>query len=250
MAQRRMFSKNVARTDVFLDLPQTAQNLYFHLGIDADDDGFVSPKMVMRMLGSSADDLKLLIAKSFLLPFDDGVIVIRHWRVNNEIRQDRYKATQYSRHKEMLSIKDGVYDLVVPVVVPTGDKMDTQVRLGKDSIGKSINTHKGEIEAAKITPSTDNRDPDIQELWDFGKTLGFASVKEKFNRYAIKRLLKQNDKEWLKQAISYSQKIRGDRYAPQVNNWMDFEEKLLKLRDYAGRQKAKVQDLSSKTLIL
>ena len=97
-----MFSKNVARTDLFLDMSQTAQNLYFHLGIDADDDGFVSPKMIMRMLGSTTDDLRILVAKGFVIPFEDGVIVIRHWRVNNEIRQDRYKETQYKDHKERL----------------------------------------------------------------------------------------------------------------------------------------------------
>ena len=136
MAQRRMFSKNVARTDVFIDMPQSAQNLYFHLGIEADDDGFVSPKMVMRMLGSADDDLKLLIAKQFVIPFQDGVIVIRHWKVNNEIRQDRYKETQYVEHKKSLKLKDGVYDrttggrhLVVPEVVPMVDT-------GKDRLGK------------------------------------------------------------------------------------------------------------------
>jgi hypothetical protein len=120
IAQRRMFSKNVARTDLFLDMSQTVQNLYFHLGIDADDDGFVSPKMIMRMLGSTTDDLRILIAKGFVIAFEDGVIVIRHWRVN-------YKEMLYKDHKEKLGLNNGIYDLVLPMVPPTGDNLDTQV---------------------------------------------------------------------------------------------------------------------------
>jgi len=131
-----MFSKNIARTDTFLDMPPSVQNLYFHLGIEADDDGFVSPKMVMRLVGSTSDELKILIAKGFAIPFEDGVIVITHWKVNNEIRQDRYKETQYLNHKSKLSLNKGIYSTGVPLVVPSGDNLDTQVRLGKDSIGK------------------------------------------------------------------------------------------------------------------
>ena len=95
MANRRMFAKSIIRTDQFLDMPQSAQNLYFHLGVEADDDGFVTPKVVMRMLGSTDDDLRLLVGKKFVIPFEGGVLVITHWRIHNEIRQDRYKPTIY-----------------------------------------------------------------------------------------------------------------------------------------------------------
>ena len=118
-----MFSKSIIRTDNFLDMPLTAQCLYFHLGIEADDDGFVTPKMVMRTLGSNEDDLKVLIAKQFVIPFESGVIVIRHWKENNYIQSDRYKATIF-QNEYKLACEDNVYAL------------DTQVRLGKVSIEK------------------------------------------------------------------------------------------------------------------
>ena len=124
MANRRMFSRTIIRTDAFLDMPQTAQLLYFHLGIEADDDGFVSPKMIMRTLGSGDDDLKVLIAKEYVIPFENGVIVIRHWKENNYIQSDRYKPTIY-QNEYKLACEDSVY------------KLDTQVRLGKYSIVKS-----------------------------------------------------------------------------------------------------------------
>lgn len=91
MAKRRMFSLDVVDTDSFLDLPASSQSLYFHLGMRADDDGFVSsPKRITAMVGAAGDDLKLLIAKGFVIPFESGVCVIRDWRVNNYIQRDRY----------------------------------------------------------------------------------------------------------------------------------------------------------------
>lgn len=104
-----MFSKAVVKTDEFLDMPQSAQNLYFHLGIEADDDGFASPKMVMRMLGSNADDLKVLISKKFVIPFESGVIVIRHWKDNNFIRKDTYQATVHQQELA-IALEDKVYN--------------------------------------------------------------------------------------------------------------------------------------------
>ena len=155
MAQRRMFSKNVARTDQFLDMSQSAQNLYFHLGLEADDDGFVSPKMIMRMLGSTQDDFTMLVIRGFIIPFQSGVIVIRHWKINNELKSDRYKPSIRMERKQILIDNDNVYqhedeydpngtqqevnelkrlqDKSVP-------KLDTKwkqnVSVGKDSIGK------------------------------------------------------------------------------------------------------------------
>ena len=123
IANRRMFSKLIIRTDYFTEMPQTAQNLYFHLGLEADDDGFVTPKMVMKTLGSSEDDLKVLIAKGFVVPFESGVIVIRHWKENNYIQADRYKPTLYQdEYKKICG--DNVY------------KLDTQGRGVEGSLGK------------------------------------------------------------------------------------------------------------------
>ena len=100
MAERRMFSKKITDSDAFLDMPLSSQCLYFHLSMNADDDGFVnSPKSVMRKIGSKEDDLKLLIAKNFVIPFESGIVVIKHWRINNYLRADRYKETEYQEEK-------------------------------------------------------------------------------------------------------------------------------------------------------
>lgn len=110
---KRMFSNDIVGSDAFLEMPPSTQALYFHLGMRADDDGFANPKMVMRMLGSSEDELKVLVGKKFVLPFEDGVLVIKHWRINNnKIQGDRYKPTLYQDKLKSLYIKEnGVYTL-------------------------------------------------------------------------------------------------------------------------------------------
>ena len=138
MAQRRMFSKKITETDLFLDMPMSAQCLYFHLNMSADDDGFIgNVKTIRRMIGASEDDLKLLMAKEFLIPFDSGVVVIKDWKIHNYIRSDRYNETVYQDEKKQLKqLDNGRYELGIPNVIPTVHQMDTQVRLGKDRLGK------------------------------------------------------------------------------------------------------------------
>lgn len=106
MAEKRMFSKQIIDSDAFLDMPLSAQALYFHLAMRADDDGFVnSPKKIQRIVGAGDDDAKLLIAKRFIIPFDSGVVVIKHWRVHNVIQKDRYHPTAYQEEFAMLELK-------------------------------------------------------------------------------------------------------------------------------------------------
>lgn len=106
MAQKRMFTMKIVDSDAFLDMPLSTQCLYFHLNMRADDDGFVgNPKRIQRLIGASDDDLKLLIAKRFVLCFDDGVIVIKHWRMHNTIQNDRYTPTAYIDELNSLNIK-------------------------------------------------------------------------------------------------------------------------------------------------
>lgn len=111
MAKRRMFSLEIVDSDAFLDMSATAQNLYFHLGMRADDDGFIgNPKKICRDCNASQNDLDLLIAKNFILPFANGVVVIKHWKVNNQIQKDRYTPTQYLEEKASLLLKkNGIY---------------------------------------------------------------------------------------------------------------------------------------------
>lgn len=139
MAERRMFAKTIIDSDAFLDMPLSSQALYFHLSMRADDDGFINnPKKIQRMVGSSEDDLKLLIAKRFIIAFESGVIVIKHWKIHNYIQKDRYKPTMYQDEKNMLIDKNNKSYTVEAECIHDGYSLETQVRLGKDrlEIGK------------------------------------------------------------------------------------------------------------------
>lgn len=142
MAERRMFAKTIIDSDAFLDMSVTARLLYYDLSMRADDDGFVnSPKKIMRMVGASEDDLRMLAMRKFIIPFDNGVVVIKHWRIHNYIRKDRYNETTYSEQKELLEFdENGAYRLIekqrLTDGIPMVDQRLTQVRLGKDRLGK------------------------------------------------------------------------------------------------------------------
>lgn len=139
MAERRMFAKTIIDSDAFLDMPLSTQALYFHLSMRADDDGFINnPKKIQRMIGASDDDCKLLLLKRFIISFESGVIVIKHWKVHNYIRNDRYKPTIYKEEKACLVEKENKAYTEIENAEVTGiplvDQMDTQDRLGKDSL--------------------------------------------------------------------------------------------------------------------
>ena len=136
MAERRMMSKSIIKSDTFLDMPATTQNLYFHMLLDADDDGFINaPKSIMRMIGAKDDDMKVLAAKQFVIPFESGVVVIKDWKIHNYIQNDRYKPSTLPE-RDLLNIqKDKTYTLKGDV-----SSMDTKciqpVSIGKDRVGK------------------------------------------------------------------------------------------------------------------
>ena len=107
MAQKRMFTMKIVDSDAFLDMPLSTQCLYFHLNMRADDDGFIgNPKKIMRMIGASEDDLKILLAKRFLIIFEDSVVVVKHWWMHNTLAKDRYHETSYTDEKALLRIKE------------------------------------------------------------------------------------------------------------------------------------------------
>lgn len=150
MAERRMFTQKIIDSDAFLDMPLSTQALYFHLNMRADDDGFVNnPKRIQRTISASEDDLKLLLAKRFIIGFENGVIVIKHWRMHNTLRKDRYNPTQYQEELALLDIKENnayterlpelpepVNESVATTWQPSGNQMATQYSIGKDSIDK------------------------------------------------------------------------------------------------------------------
>lgn len=147
MAKRRMVAKEIVGSDAFMDMPLSTQALYFHLITEADDDGFISAaRKIQRMIGANDDDLRLLIAKGFLIAFENGVCVIKHWLMQNQIRKDRYKATVYFDEKSRLYLKsNGAYTLdeskgtplgnqMETNGLPNGNQMETQYSIDKNSI--------------------------------------------------------------------------------------------------------------------
>ena len=166
MAERRMFTQKIIDSDAFLDMPLSTQALYFHLNMRADDDGFVNnPKRIQRTIGASEDDLKLLFAKRFVIGFESGVLVIKHWRMHNTLRKDRYNPTQYQEEYALLDVKDNnAYTERLPELPepagettattwqPSGNQLATQYSIGKDSIDKVS------IEEDSAPPDSDESD--------------------------------------------------------------------------------------------
>lgn len=138
MAERRMFSKTIIDSDKFLDMPLTTQALYFHLSMRADDEGFISnPKKIMRMIGSDEDSMKLLIAKQFIIPFESGIVVIKHWRIHNYIQSDRFKDTICTEERKQLGYADNKeYIKLDTECIHDVSSLETQYSIGKDRIDK------------------------------------------------------------------------------------------------------------------
>lgn len=173
MAERRMFAKSIVLSDAFLDMPMSARCLYFTLGMLADDDGFVgSPKAIMRQCGASEDDMRILVSKKYVLGFDSGVLVIKHWRLNNYLRNDRHVQTTYTEELDTLGIDDkGAYTQNVekmerlPVGIPNGNQVVgsryTQDRIGKDSIDNNIYSR------AEDSPTEHPEQADVTEIVEY-----------------------------------------------------------------------------------
>jgi len=153
MAERRMFAKSIIDSDMFLDMPLSTQALYFHLSMRADDEGFINnPKRIMRTVGCNEDDMRLLITKQYIIPFDSGIVVIKHWRIHNYIQSDRKKSTTFIDEMEQLQVeKNKTYSLkdtahATPCIqsfepldtecIQNGYKMDTQDSIGKYRLDK------------------------------------------------------------------------------------------------------------------
>lgn len=133
MAKRRMFSMQIVDTDAFLEMPLSSQSLYFHLAMRADDEGFIgNPNRIIRLIGCSEDDFKILAAKRFLLTFESGVVVIKHWLIHNTIRMDRFSTTSYKDEKNLLNIKENKsYTDLATNGKPNGNQLVPQVKLSK-----------------------------------------------------------------------------------------------------------------------
>lgn len=183
IAERRMFAKTIVTSDAFLDMPATARCLYFTLGMFADDDGFVNnPRSIMRQCGASDDDMKILIAKKFVLLFENGVIVIKHWRIHNYIQKDRYHETKYLQEKGKLTVNtDGSYSFQQGCIQNVS-KTDTEVRLGKVSKGKDIKNISPKIASNEVEVVPQN-EVWFEKFWEkYPKKVDKVSARKAFDK--------------------------------------------------------------------
>jgi len=221
MAQKRMFSLQIVDTDAFLEMPVSSQLLYFHLSMRADDDGFIgNPKKIMRAVGVQEDDLKVLIAKRFILTFETGIIVIKHWRINNYIQNDRYNETKYVEEKNNLELKDNSsYTERIQDV----SSLETQVSIGKSRLDKvRLEGEKTPAEEAKDFFS--NTDSQLKVLLGLQNKYGqkdfFAAELKKFIDYWTE-LNKSGTKERWEQQQTFEVKKRLSKW---LNNNKQFNQ--------------------------
>jgi len=238
MADKRMFTKKITESDAFLDMPLSAQCLYFHLNMNADDDGFVNaPKKIQRLIGAKDDDLKLLIMKSFLLVFEHSVVVIKHWRMHNTIRQDRYHPTDYQDEFKSLGLKDnGSYSLngggnhLATKCIPNGNSdidldLDLDIDLDLDN-KEEINKEEKKFKK----PTTEeiqnyckerNNNVDAEKFYNFYESKGWMVGKNKMKDW--KAAVRTWEKEKIEVALP---KWFNENYKKDMQN-LDELEKVL-----------------------
>lgn len=214
MAQRRMFSLRVVDTDKFMDMSTSAQALYFHLGMHGDDDGFVSsPRKIARAAGCNDDDLRLLVTKGFIIPFDSGVVVISDWRVNNTLKNDRYQPTLYQ--DEMATLQnDGTGKYIVSCdMVPSGFQnvsiAEPQHNLTKPNLTEH---NKTETRAADKPPRTRFSPPTVEEVHAYCQEKGYAIDPQRFVDYYQSngwRVGKNPMKDWKAAVRNWNSKQDG-----------------------------------------
>ena len=221
MAQKRMFDKSVIGTDDFIEMPDSSQNLYFHLSMSADDDGFVdSWKSIMRMTGKKEDDFKILVAKKFVLPFETGVIVIRHWKINNYLRKDRHSETKYTKELKMLSEEEnGTYNLENKGVKPLVYQMATngvpsieENRIEKNRIEKRGGFKKPCVSEIKNYCSERKNKVDAEAFFDFYESKDWFVGKNKM-------------KDWKASVRTWEKRNTTNKVEEKLPDWFDKEVK-------------------------
>lgn len=217
MAQRRMFSLKIIDTDLFLEMPHSTRLLYYELSMRADDDGFISsPKKILKMVGCSDDDFKILLSKKYLIPFESGVCVVRHWKIHNYIQKDRYSQTVYLQEKNQLhEDENGMYTKCIQ----NDNIMDTQVRLELGQV--SIELEKEIVEKEKVKTF---KVPSILEIQEFLKEKAITNVNaEKFYYYYESNgwmVGKAKMKSWHSAIMTWKNKEFNN---PQIDNVKKFD---------------------------
>lgn len=272
MAERRMFAKTIIDSDAFLNMPSSSQNLYFHLGMRADDDGVVNnPRTIMRMIGASNDDMNLLISKKFVIVLEETIIIIKHWRINNYIQKDRYVPSKYKELIDNLSLdENNAYTAKNEQCIQGVSKTDTEciqgVSTGKVSIGKDSVVLKENIIKEKNQPFSPKIPQELQELFDFWNSKGIVvhrTINEKMVQL-LKKALDLYGQAQIKQAIeNYSIVLNDSTYyfstrwtigdfvkqtnalpdfLPEGIKWINYQEYLKKSKKVREQDKYEIEN--------
>ena len=228
MAERRMFAKTIIDSDAFLEMPISARLLYYDLGMRADDDGFVnSPKKIMRMVGASPDDLNILSLRKFIIPFENGVVVIKHWKIHNYIRKDTYSETPYKEQRALLELdENNAYRMIpeqnqIPVNEPSTER-GLPVDTGKDRIGKDrLGQDSIYISNTKVLdcPAETGRFAEIVESWNSLSAYGIAQIKRIVDGSIRAKQLKSRISQYGEDAIIEAiDRIRRSKFLQGDNN--------------------------------
>ena len=226
MAEKRMFSTRIIDSDAFLEMPLSTQALYFHLSMRADDDGFLNnAKRIMDMIKANQNDYDLLLAKSFIIQFPDGICVIKHWRINNYIRKDRYHETVYTEEKDMLTVKkNGAYSLNSSdsdVGIPECNHVETESRVEKSRVGESrqepvtaFNAEQAWIDTFALYPKKSSAVM-AKQVW-MDKLLGVIES----NRKDVAMLIYHATKMYLDDYNKNNPDDENHRYIPKYSDWL------------------------------
>ena len=238
MAERRMIAKSIIKSDQFLDMPATTQCLYFHLLLEADDDGFINAlKSIMRVIGAKDDDMRVLQAKGYIIPFESGVIVIKHWRLHNSLRKDRYNPNpQLENERKQLVVADNKEYQLATNWQPNGNQLATsgiplvatgKDRLGKDRLGK--NTYSPSLPSVAediVTFLNSVTGSSYRSTTDKTRKLIAARLAEGFTIDDFKAVITKKAKEWqgtdmaqyLRPETLFGTKFEGYLNQPEVRN--------------------------------
>lgn len=239
MAERRMFAKTIIDSDAFIDMPISARLLYYDLAMRADDDGFVnSPKKIMKFVGASVDDMNVLIARQFIIPFESGVVVIKHWKIHNYIRKDTYKETPYKDEKALLCLDENngyrlESECPSTLCQRAADEPSTQDRLGKDRLGK-VRLESARAHARETLPpensendSSENKKPENPK----------KSIRHKYGTYK-NVLLTDEDMNKLKSEFPDDWQSRIERLSEYIaSSGKAYKNHLATIRAWAKKDK-------------
>jgi len=229
MSQRRMFSPQIVESEEFLTMPISSQALYFHLGMNADDDGFIQPKIIMRTTGANDDDLKVLLTKRFLLAFDGGVVVIKHWLIHNLIQKDRYHQTRFLEQKKTLLIKENkaYTEISNPV-----NKMLTEVRLGKVRLGED-NAEDKSSDIPLLIKEFETINPAVKRM--YGNKTQRKACSDLIESYGFDRVINV-----IKNTLPRTNKMTAE-FFPNIGTPLQLSDKWQKLEDAIFAYRAKKQ---------